>query len=121
VTSLSCATGLGVFRTLAKLANEQKARAVIGEGSDSYRTSQKEIAGRAMVRQVGGEGLRGVGEDRAADDRVRSRRRGSTRSPELLHPPRPPATYEWSSDGDVTQRKNGVLTPSEAVSDVSSE
>ncbi|HET7588616.1 MAG TPA: hypothetical protein VFK14_00300 [Solirubrobacterales bacterium] len=121
-TSPSGATGLGVYRALAELANEQKARAVIGAGSDSYRTSQKEIASRAMVSDKSVakacEELERIGLLSIECDRDGENRPGRPSFYTLLDPP---ATYERSSDGEVTRRQNGVLTSSEAISDVSSK
>src|SRR5690349_23835841 len=49
-SSPSASAGLGVFRALTELANEDRSRTNVSVGgSDRFRTEQKEIAARAMV------------------------------------------------------------------------
>lgn len=121
-TSPSGQVGLGVYRALTELATEDKARTVIGSGSEQFRTSQKEIAARAMVsdRSVAKacEELERIGLLAIETDHDGENRPGRPSFYTLLDPP---ATYERSSDGEVTQRRDGVQTPSETVSDVSAK
>jgi hypothetical protein len=128
--SPSCAVGLGVYRALTELATEDKARTNLASGGDSerYRTSQKEIAARAMVSDRSAakacEELERIGLLAIEYDRDGDNRPGRPSFYTLLDPPatyervRVPATSERSSYVQVIQRQKGVQTPSEAVSDV---
>jgi DNA-binding MarR family transcriptional regulator len=130
LSSPSGSVGLGVYRALTELATEDKARTNLTSGGDSerYRTSQKEIAERAMVSDRTAakacEELERIGLLAIETDRDGENRPGRPSFYILLDPPatyervQHPATSERGSYVEVIQRTKGVQTTSEAVSDV---